>query len=142
LLERKSQTLFYLGRTLTNNRSLLFLISALVQLALARHHKKEKRFGPSPANNYTSGAGRGGFFGRGRKNKVAAHRDPEVAAGAGTLSTGPTHDVRPSHDTAYTGSTVAGAGTYEHNKPLVGGYHGAPATHSTPYAHSTPATNY
>ncbi|KAF2446846.1 hypothetical protein P171DRAFT_429801 [Karstenula rhodostoma CBS 690.94] len=116
----------------------LFFISALVQLALARHHKKEKRFGPSPTNNYTSGRGRGGFFGR-RKNRTTGLRDPEVAAGAGTLSTGPTHDVRPSHDTAYTGSTVAGPGPYEHNKPLTGGYHTAP---TSTYAHNTPATNY
>lgn len=110
-----------------------------MQVALARHHKKEKRYGPSPANNYTSGRSRG-FFRRGRKNKNAALRDPEVAAGAGTLATGPAHDVRPSHDTAYTGSTVAGTGPYEHNKPLTGGYHTAPT--ATYPAHNTPATNY
>ncbi|KAK7189223.1 hypothetical protein DPSP01_005387 [Paraphaeosphaeria sporulosa] len=119
--------------------ALLFLISALVQIALARHHKKEKRFGPSPANNYTSGRGRGGFFGR-RKNKTTGLRDPEVAAGTGTLAAGPAHDVRPSHDTAYTGSTVAGAGPYEHNKPLTGGYHTAPVTY--PNHTPAPATNY
>jgi len=45
----------------------LFLISILFQTLLARHHKREKRFGPSPANGYTSGSRRG-FFGRKKKN--------------------------------------------------------------------------
>lgn len=36
----------------------LFLISILFQVLLARHHKREKRFGPSPANGYTSGSRR------------------------------------------------------------------------------------
>ena len=122
----------------------LFLVSALVQVALARHHKKEKRFGPSPANNYTSGRGRGGFFGRKKRaNRNAALADPEVSAGAGTLATGTTHDVRPSYDTQ---ATAVGAGGYEHNKPLTGGYHTAPnGTYSNtatyPNAGHT-ATNY
>jgi hypothetical protein len=49
-----------------------FLLSILMEVALARHHRKEKRFGPSPHNNYTSGVGKrtetaggsGGFFNR------------------------------------------------------------------------------
>lgn len=42
-----------------------FIFSILVELALARHHRKEKRYGPTPQNDYTSGYGppRGGFFG-------------------------------------------------------------------------------
>ncbi|KAJ5194597.1 uncharacterized protein N7498_008035 [Penicillium cinerascens] len=48
----------------------LFLISILFQIALARHHKREKRFGPSPANGYTSGRGRK-FWSR-RKNSPDA----------------------------------------------------------------------
>ena len=124
--------------------AVLFLLSALVQLALARHHKKEKRFGPSPANGYTSGRGRRGFFGR--KNKASRNstlRDPEVAAAPSTLSTGAAHDVRPSYDTQ---TTAVGNGAYEHNKPLTGGYHTAPtttypATTTYPNAGHT-ATNY
>lgn len=47
-----------------------FLISAFVEVILVRHRRKEARFGPSPANNYTSGYGnRGGFFGRFRRRK-------------------------------------------------------------------------
>lgn len=46
-----------------------FIFSILTEVALARHHRKEKRFGPSPANNYTSGYG--------------SHTTGATAAGAG-----------------------------------------------------------
>ncbi|KAI1735078.1 hypothetical protein F4680DRAFT_315546 [Xylaria scruposa] len=47
-----------------------FLLSAFMEIVLVRHRRKESRFGPSPANNYTSGYGsRGGFFGRFRRRK-------------------------------------------------------------------------
>lgn len=48
-------------------KSIFFLLSIGVEILLARHRKKEKRFGPSPANNYTSGSGRkgAGLFGGG-----------------------------------------------------------------------------
>ncbi|KAL2676801.1 hypothetical protein Neosp_010567 [[Neocosmospora] mangrovei] len=50
-----------------------FVFSILMEVALARHHNKEKRFGPSPANNYTSGYGkRPGFFARLFRRKTAA----------------------------------------------------------------------
>jgi len=120
-----------------NSNSVLFFISALVQLALGRLHKKEKRFGPSPANGYTRGSGVK-FFSRRKRNRGGL-RDPEMAAGA-LAPAG--HDVRPSHDTAYTGSTVAGNGVYENtHKPLTGGYHTAPTGTAT-YPTHTPATNY
>ncbi|KAJ5159462.1 uncharacterized protein N7482_006466 [Penicillium canariense] len=48
-----------------------FLISILFQVLLARHHKREKRFGPSPANNYTSGTSRK-WWGRKKNNPVAS----------------------------------------------------------------------
>ncbi|PFH59317.1 hypothetical protein XA68_12518 [Ophiocordyceps unilateralis] len=35
----------------------LFVCTALMEVALSRHHRKANRFGPSPANNYTSGYG-------------------------------------------------------------------------------------
>lgn len=118
--------------------AVLFFISALVQLALGRHHKKEKRFGPSPANGYTSGTGRRKFWQRRRTGP----RDPEMAGTVpptnthhttgNTLAPGAGTDYRPSHDTAYTGTT-AQSGTYDApHKPLVGGYHTAPTgTHNT-----------
>lgn len=60
-------------------------MSILVEVALARHHRKEKRFGPGPTNDYTSGYGaKGGFFSRifrRRKNTAAGNDDalPEHA---------------------------------------------------------------
>lgn len=83
-------------------------------MLLARHHKKEKAFGPSPTNGYTSGSGKKPKFWQ-RKPKTAngtMHRDTEMTAGATNLGT--THPVvRPSHDTGYTGSTVAPTGAYD-----------------------------
>ncbi|KAI1827948.1 hypothetical protein F4861DRAFT_296148 [Xylaria intraflava] len=47
-----------------------FLLSAFMEVVLVRHRRKEARFGPSPANNYTSGyAKRGGLFSRFRRRK-------------------------------------------------------------------------
>lgn len=56
-----------------NLNSFLFLISVLFQILLARHHKREKRFGPSPANDYTWGSGRK-FWSR-KKNRPEAGAD-------------------------------------------------------------------
>jgi hypothetical protein len=135
-------------------------------LLTSRHHKKEKRFGPGPSNGYTKGSGAKPKFWQ-RKQRTTGLRDPEV--GAVPMTTGglaaPTHDVRPSHDTAYTGSTVAaphtGYDSAHHNKNLSGGYHTAPTGtyNTTPVGtigdynqsttghyhnptHNTPATNY
>jgi len=60
----------------------LFLISILFQILLARHHKREKRFGPSPNNGYTYGS-RKSFW---RRNK----NSPEAVGGADTLPGHPT----------------------------------------------------
>lgn len=48
--------------------AVLFLVSALLQILLTRNHKKEKRFGPGPSNNYTQGTGKAPFWKR--KNKA------------------------------------------------------------------------
>jgi len=117
----------------------LFLISIPLQLFINKHHKKEKRYGPGPSNGYTKGSGIKFWQRNSRRNRGV--RDPEVAAtpvAAGGLAA-PGHDVRPSHDTAYTGSTVAAPGAgYDHNKSrLSGGYHTAPTG-----TYQTPATNY
>ncbi|KAJ4368789.1 hypothetical protein N0V83_005871 [Neocucurbitaria cava] len=122
--------------------ALLFLISALIQMCLARHHKKEKAFGPGPRNGYTKGSGVK-FWQRNRRAKHnSTLRDPEVgtvpATGGGLAPHGASHDYRPSHDTAYTGSTVAAPGTtHEHHKPAAGGYHTAPTG-----TYKNTATNY
>jgi len=127
----------------------LFLISALVQVFLARKHKRDKRYGPGPSNNYTAGRGSRKFWQRKPKHNT---RDAELAtAGAGSPVglMADKHVVRPSHETGYTGSTVAPAtGTYENShKHVAGGYHTAPTGNGVnPYGydntHATPATNY
>lgn len=88
--------------------AILFLITAGLQVALVRHHKKEKRYGPSPKNNYTSGFGKRKFWQR--KPKDTTTRDTELGAG-GLAAPGP--DMRPSHETGLTGSTVGNTGTYD-----------------------------
>ncbi|KAK0614111.1 hypothetical protein B0T14DRAFT_527708 [Immersiella caudata] len=61
----------------------MFLFSVVAEWALIRHHRKESRYGPSPANNYTEGYGTraenegGGFWSRlFRRKKAAAPADP------------------------------------------------------------------
>ncbi|KAI1813959.1 hypothetical protein GGS20DRAFT_577198 [Poronia punctata] len=81
-----------------------FLLSAIVEVILVRHRRKEARFGPSPANNYTSGSGRkGGLMGFFRRRKGS----DQEAMNANVL---PEHThpeaVRPSYNTEST--AVAG----------------------------------
>ncbi|KOS42494.1 hypothetical protein ACN38_g6601 [Penicillium nordicum] len=65
-----------------------YLISILFQVLLARHHKREKRFGPSPTNGYTHGS-RKAFWRRNRNNPEAG-----AVGGADALPGHPTpHDV-------------------------------------------------
>jgi hypothetical protein len=104
----------------------LFLLTAVVQMLLARHHKKEKRFGPSPKNNYTKGTGRRPFWKRNRK--VHTTRDAEMATGAV-----PAAGYRPSHETHMTGSTMHGG-----QMPMVAEpKYGQPGYGQTPYNHKT-----
>lgn len=60
---------------------LLFSMGA--ELALIRHRRKEQRFGPSPANNYTSGYGKsGGGGGNGFFARLFGRKDADDSAGA------------------------------------------------------------
>lgn len=100
----------------------LFLLTALMQIFLLKNHKKEKRFGPSPANNYTSGTGDRKFWQRKDRDTTDAELGTVAAVGTGAAATthrNKTTDIRPSHDTAYTGDTVAAPNTYSaHNHNL------------------------
>ncbi|KAH7021820.1 hypothetical protein B0J12DRAFT_687025 [Macrophomina phaseolina] len=130
----------------------LFLIAAVCQFWFARRQQKEKRFGPSPANNYTSGSGRRGAFWKRNRKGTVDNRDSELGtygAGAPAASAvgGPNVDTRPSHETAYTGSTVgANNTTYNAYKPDAGynGSYAAPQTNgaitntSNPYGYEKP----
>ena len=94
--------------------SILFLISAALEIVLSRARKREKRYGPSPANNYTSGYGKQRFWKRkNNQNKAHKHEDAELGAvGAGALIAEEKHhrnnhnDGRISDDTAMTGTTA------------------------------------
>jgi len=103
----------------------LFLITAVVQFMLARHHKTEKRYGPSPKNNYTKGVGRTPFWKRSRGRKNHSTRDAEMATGMA-----PAAGYRPSHETGMTGSTMHGGHAVGTTEPKYG----------QPYGHQ--ATNY
>jgi len=131
----------------------LFLIAALMQLALGRRHQKDKRYGPSPANGYTSGTGRKGWFKR--RGARAGHdrtvKDAEIGAipAGGVAATNGHHHTngRDSYQTATTDSYVGNK--YENNQyanetanvpvagvPTAGGYHTAPAgTGVNPYGY-------
>lgn len=59
----------------TDEYSFLFLVSVSIAIPMVRSHHREKRFGPSPANGYTSGSARRlGFW---RRNKAT---NPDAAA--------------------------------------------------------------
>ena len=61
----------------------LFLVTAVYQVFLIKRAKKDKRYGPSPANNYTSGAGKAPFW---KRSKSRRHRDMEAAGTFGNPS--------------------------------------------------------
>jgi hypothetical protein len=105
-----------------------------------RNHRKEKRFGPGPANGYTSGSGtKRGLFGR--KRRAGVVEDPNAL---------PVHshpnDVRDSYATEQTrvgsyGDTSAANGFNKHGesgfKPVPAGANEHPPYHTAP--HTAPA---
>ena len=101
--------------------SILFLLSAALEIVLSRARKREKRYGPSPANNYTSGSGKTKFWQKkNNKNKTQKHEDEELGTlGAGALVAEEKHRTRNnrnseriSDDTAMTGTTAPVADGY------------------------------
>ena len=117
-------------KSIFTKEAFLFLISAFVQRWLSRHLQRDKRFGASPANNYTWGSGDKWFKRRrGPKTTHAAYgKDTEVAGGLAATDNG----QHPLPETGYTGTT--------------GGYHTGPiGTSVNPYGYEnrrTAATNY
>ncbi|RCI08820.1 hypothetical protein L249_4844 [Ophiocordyceps polyrhachis-furcata BCC 54312] len=121
----------------------LFVFSALMEVALARHHRKEHRFGPSPANNYTSGYGskksaflnRFRFFRRKRDqdlNTLPEHTHPDQldrsrgSYGTETTAIGHATDNPKQEVHAYQPSVA--------NYPS--GWHTAPQVHNPPAGYS------
>ena len=103
----------------------LFLISAAWQILMVQHHKKEKKFGPGPSNNYTKGSGKAPFWKRNRRNKHA--RDIETTDAGMGAPVGSA--VRPSHET---GTTLGGNNTYATEPKF-----GEPGYGQTTYNHRT-----
>jgi len=113
----------------------VFLISAFVQVWIGRRHHREKRYGPSPANNYTSGSGIKWY--KRRRGAKSAH----AAAVKEATPTDTAHNGVTGTNGTELGQYEAGAGDtfvghkYE-NQPHAGaigqdryhgGYHTAPA---------------
>jgi len=116
---------------------LFFLLSAVVEVALVRHRRKERAFGPSPANDYTSGYGKKhGLFGgfRRKRNTGLSHTS------ALPQHTHP-NQVRDSYATEQTRvgtagtTTTAGYNNVNGNKlgePGFGGHHANPLQQQPP----------
>jgi len=128
----------------------IFLISAFVQVFLGRHHQKQNRYGPSPANNYTKGNGIR-FFKR-RRGARSAHAAATKDAEAGTFGTGvvaadPTHHNTGSYvgnkyeaEPAYTGHHTGVLNGHNSTVPVAGGYHTGPAGSAVnPYGYDNKA---
>ena len=99
---------FYASRVDFFSYRFLFLVSVFSQVFLSRSHKREKRYGPSPANNYTSGSGKR----RPWQRKKKAKGDAELGAfSSGGLkddnhrSSDITGTTAPVNDTPYGGDT-------------------------------------
>ena len=126
---------------LVDSSRFLFLISAVLEVLLTRAHKREKRFGPSPSNNYTSGYGKQRFWQR--KNNKNKHnkgmQDAELGAmGAGALAAEDHHH----HDrnSNITGDTAVGDGYGGPNTKYATAAEPAHSSHNTGYGQ--PTTGY
>jgi len=117
---------------------LFFLLSALVEIALWRHHKSEKKYGPGPANGYTAGSGSRKFWQRRNRNV-----DATMASGGIGLekpnhinsNSLPTHatpsDARASYQTD---NTMVSPESAVYNKYAHAGNGGVANTYTSPAA--------
>jgi hypothetical protein len=99
---------------------------------LLRHHRKEKRYGPSPNNGYTAGSPKRKFWQR--KPKTTTTRDVEKVHPDTLPAHSTPHDVRHSYNTESTavGAVPAVEPAYNKYAPPP-----ATATHGTPYNNNT-----
>lgn len=88
----------------------LFLLTAIYQVFLIKRGKKEKRYGPSPANNYTSGSGRRPFWKRSKRT----NKDMEAAGTFGGSA------ARPSGETGTTYGNNADIPEPKYGEPAYG----------------------
>jgi hypothetical protein len=126
--------------------SFIFLVSAFVQVWLGRRHVRDRRYGPSPANEYTSGSGIRWFRRRGGARSAHAAAVKEAAPdGAFTRAS--------ATDGGGGVGAAARLSAYDQEQPVVdngpqrysevyhaGGYHTAPTGAGVnPYAAYNPA---
>lgn len=128
----------------------LFLCTAIMQVLRVRHHRKEKRFGPSPDNNYTSGPGKkGGLFSR-KKKTTTPVKDAEMGNGSVVGSDGYTNGngyTNGTNGTSYTNGVANGTHTTTSTNTHSGYYTQPTGTAaSNPYGYNNTttgtATNY
>ncbi|KAG8531437.1 uncharacterized protein KY384_003066 [Bacidia gigantensis] len=104
----------------------LFAISVISQIALSRSHKREKRYGPSPSNNYTSGSGKRRPW---QRKKKAATRDTELgAAGPGGFNNDHKRTSDMTGTTAPVNDQVYGGPTTKYSEPTIPTHTHAPQT--------------
>lgn len=120
--------------------SLLFLLAAIFQVFVSRHHQKEKKYGPSPKNNYTSGSG-GKFWKRKPKTTKDAYANGNNAELGGVGATGGMAHTngRSSYETGYTSNNTSDAYGSMNNKYEAphSGYHTGPTgTSVNPYGYN------
>lgn len=106
--------------------SFFFVFSLILTHALLRHHRKEKRIGPSPANDYTEGYGaprkRFGIFSRKSTVRTTASQNPNALPEHTTPA-----DIRTSYATEQTrvgssgGYGNLGNGADKHENPWANG---------------------
>jgi len=107
-----------------------FLLSIPLSFALARHHKKEKAFGPSPNNGYTAGTRKRKFWQRKSKNAPYVEKNPDAL---------PVHTAPSAIRDSYATDTTAVGNEPAYNKygpggvPQQTGYTTQTTTH-TPHA--------
>jgi hypothetical protein len=82
---------------------IFFPISLLLELALIKHHRKEKAFGPSPNNGYTAGSPRRKFWQRKPKHNKGF-------VGEKNTDTLPTHTTPADMRTSYAGTDTTAVG--------------------------------
>jgi hypothetical protein len=100
-----------------------------------KSHRKEKAYGPSPSNNYTSGRGFAGW--RSRRAAKKNQRNNQDAEMAGGLAPDNRHSV----ETGLSGNTMAPqdqgyVNSYERNathKPIGGAEYAPPTGHPNTY---------
>ena len=106
-------------------------------MLLARAHKREKRYGPSPSNNYTSGYGKQRFWQRKNAKNKKNHKgmqDAELGAiGAGALAEDKHHHDH-TRNSNITGDTAVADGYGGPNSKYASGQEPTLPTHTAGYA--------